>query len=309
LDQSAAKAFVNALPKSVRAKLPKGPELETKLSGLVQRARKSWPGLDVPPAKFLAHLGRHLKDAADPLEGLARLRGDDLYLALACALQEPKAIEKLEAHVRSDIRAALAGQRLDDATFDEVTQRLQARLLLSDGGKEPRIATYGGHGPLAAWICAAAVRLALDLRREGKGGEEVDERMADQLADQSDFELSYIKQRYRKEFRVAFQEAFQALDAQERNLLRFNFIDGLNIEQIGTMTGVHRATVARRIARIREELFEGTRKVLRERFKLSGSELNSLLTLVKSDFDVSLSEALRSHPHSQLPSQKGRGSL
>jgi RNA polymerase sigma-70 factor (ECF subfamily) len=293
LDQLATKAFVNALPRPARAKLPKGAELQAKLSSVVQRARKSWPGTEVPAAKFLAHLGRHLKDAADPLAGLAKLRCDDLYIALACALQDVKALEKLEAHVRSDVRAALAGQRLDAAALDEVAQRLRTRLLLPDGGKEPRIATYGGHGPLAAWICAAAVRLALDLRREGKSGEEVDEQMADQLADQSDFELSYIKQRYRKEFRVAFQESFQSLDAQERNLLRFNFIDGLNIEQIGTMTGVHRATVARRIARIREELFAGTRKVLRERFKLSGSELNSLLTLVKSDFDVSLNEALR----------------
>ncbi len=91
------------------------------------------------------------------------------------------------------------------------------------------------------------MRLALDLRREGKSNEQVDEQMAEHLSDPTDLELTYIKQRYRKEFRIAFQGAFQALDAQDRNLLRFNFIDGLNIEQIGAMTGVHRSTVARRI--------------------------------------------------------------
>ena len=53
------------------------------------------------------------------------------------------------------------------------------------------------------------------------------------------------------------------------------------------------ATGARRIARIREEPFSGTRQVLRGRFKRTGSGLNNLLTLVKSDFDVSINEAPR----------------
>jgi RNA polymerase sigma-70 factor (ECF subfamily) len=239
------------------------------------------------------HVARHLKDEGD-IASLSKLRCEDLYLAYACATKDEHAIELLDDAVRSDVRQALLRHRVEPSVQTEVLQRLRTRLFVPQGEKEPRIAGYGGHGPVAAWVCAAAVRLMLDLRRESSGDEELDEQIADNLADEGDLEVQYIKHRYRKEFRLAFQEAFRALEPSERNLMRFNFIDGLNIEEIGAMTGVHRSTVARHIARIRETLFETTRKVLTERFALSQSELNSLLRLVRSNFDVSLHEALRS---------------
>jgi RNA polymerase sigma-70 factor (ECF subfamily) len=303
-DSGAVRAFVDGLPKAARARLPESAALSPVLTTVLNHAKERWPGTSVPAAAFYAHLARHLKAAKDPLETLAKLKTDDLFIALACARKTPHALELLEAAVRNDVRQALAGQRLDAGAQDEVLQRLRARLFMAEGSKEARIAGYAGHGPLAAWVCAAAVRLALDLRREGKSAEVLDEEVADHMSDDTDIELQYIKGRYRKEFRIAFQEAFQALEPGERNLLRFNFIEGLNVEEIGAMTGAHRSTVARRIARVREVLFEGTRRVLSERFNLSGSELNSLLMLVKSDFDVSLHEALR-EPRSVRLARKG----
>lgn len=283
-------AFKTALTSSQRAKLGEG--IDRLLAECLAKAREKWPKLKVDDAAFLLHLAARLDGAADVPEALVRLKVADLYVAFACAQRDAAAMEALEARVKPELYKALAPYQLDAAARDEVLQRLRERVFIAKGKAAPRIATYAGVGPLAAWLCAAVVRLAIDTTRGAGAKPTEDEALADQVQDPSDLELSVIKRRYQKEFRRAFQLAFKALTAEERNLVRFNFIDGLNIEQIGTMQGVHRSTVARRIARIREELLEGTRAMLRERFKLTASEVNSLLRVVKSDFGVSLNEAL-----------------
>lgn len=286
-------AFTANLTRAQRAKLE--PRVEEQLAACLAVARERWPKVKLPEAELFAHLAQKLEGAAHPNEGLERLRAADLYIALACAKGDPVAIEALEARVMPELVRSLAPYRLDAAALDDVLQRLRERVFIARGGA-PRIATYAGAGPLAAWLAAAAVRLAVDATRApGASKKHEDERLADKVQDPGDVELGIIKRRYRTEFREAFQLAFEALTPEERNLVRFNFIDGLNIEQIGTMQGVHRSTIARRIARIREDLLEGTRTTLKQKFKLSASEVNSLLRLVRSDFGMSLNEALN-HP-------------
>jgi RNA polymerase sigma-70 factor (ECF subfamily) len=292
LPRGAAHAFVDALTSGQRRQLDSD-ALEEQLAAIVTRAKEKWPGLDVPVSGYLAHVASKLDGATDINHALSRLKTDDLYIAFACARGDAAAVTRLEAKVRDDVHKALAPFRLDAGTRDEVVQRLRERLFVSHG-KVARVAGYAGTGPLSGWVCAAAVRLAIDLSKEGKAEvKSDDDEVAEQFEDPSDLELTVIKRKYQKEFRTAFQMAFAELSPEERNLVRFNFIDGLNIEQIGAMQGVHRSTIARRIAKIRQELFEGTRRILKEKFRLTASEVNSLLRLVKSDFDVSIHEALK----------------
>ncbi|MFY0535383.1 hypothetical protein [Nannocystis pusilla] len=49
------------------------------------------------------------------------------------------------------------------------------------------------------------------------------------------------------------------LDEQARNLLRQHLLDGLSIDQIAGLQRVHRATAARRLVRVREDLAQRTR--------------------------------------------------
>src|SRR5205823_12308411 len=80
--------------------------------------------------------------------------------------------------------------------------------------------------------------------------------------------LAQLKQRYRDEFGEAFRQAAAALTPRERTLLRYRFLDGLSIDEIGVLHRVHRATVARWIAAIREALFEATRERLGSRLAI-----------------------------------------
>jgi RNA polymerase sigma-70 factor (ECF subfamily) len=300
LPRGATRAFLDALTPAQRRGAT-AEALELRLEAVVMRARARWPKVNASVAGYLAHLASKLEGAGVE-SAVAKVKTDDLWVAYACAQGDASALEQLSAAVEDDLHKALAPFRLDSGARDEVLQRLQERLFVSHTKGPPRIHGYAGTGPLPGWICAAAVRLAIDLTKEANVpvNRPDDEEVADRLEDPSDLEMSVIKRKYQQEFRAAFQIAFRALSAEERNLIRFNFIDGLNIEQIGAMQRVHRSTVARRIARIRQELFDGTKAALRDKFHLTSSELNSLLRLVKSDFDVSIHEALK-EPRSTRP--------
>src|SRR5207244_2837986 len=79
-------------------------------------------------------------------------------------------------------------------------------------------------------------------------------------ATSDDPELDHIRARYAAPFKDAFQGALRGLSTQDRNILRLHLVDGLNIEQIGGIYNVHRATVARWIAASRQALVEETRR-------------------------------------------------
>jgi len=86
------------------------------------------------------------------------------------------------------------------------------------------------------------------------------------------------------------------LTAEQRNLLRLHFLDGLNIEKIGAVMQVHRATVARWIAAAREEILENVRRDLNQRLRLEPSEFESLVNLVRSQLQVSILRYLKDNP-------------
>ena len=108
-----------------------------------------------------------------------------------------------------------------------------------------------------------------------------------------DVELSYLKASYRAAFKTAFQEAFMSLEARDRTLLRYQLVDGLRLEQIAAIFGFSRATAARRLQDVRDNLRRATRRALAESLDLSGIELESMMALVDSQLEVSITRLLR----------------
>jgi RNA polymerase sigma-70 factor (ECF subfamily) len=75
-----------------------------------------------------------------------------------------------------------------------------------------------------------------------------------------------------------------------------HYVDGLNIEAIGAVYHVHRATVARWLIAIRAEVLNG----LRERFalapKATSSDFRSYYSALRDELHLSISRVLGSHP-------------
>lgn len=95
-------------------------------------------------------------------------------------------------------------------------------------------------------------------------------------------------------FRDALLASFDALELCDRNLLRFHYFHGVAVEQLADMFSTPRATVARRLARIRERLLRDTRRGLALRLELDGHGLDRLLEVARERFDLAIARSLRS---------------
>jgi RNA polymerase sigma-70 factor (ECF subfamily) len=161
---------------------------------------------------------------------------------------------------------------------------LRRYLFVAEGGRQARIAAYGGRGALSAWLRVTAVRVALkQLRRRPTEVTLVEEHVSGADADA---ELRHLKRYYRPLFRDAFAEAVTALDGRERQLLRRYYVDGLTIEQIGAEHRAHRMTVGRWLDAVRQRLLDHTRRALMRRVRVSQGECDSIMRLVHSQLEL-----------------------
>lgn len=260
---------------------PRGPALDA----LLEASRAQWPTVQLSPERFVAALKKHAPDA------LNVVRGPDLYLATACLVGDAAALTALDTHVIAKLDKAVSGLDSSRAFLEEVRQVVRERLLV---GAAPRLAEYSGRGALLAWARTVALRLALNLRRDGgKETPHEDEALHALPLGGADLELDYVRSQHRADFTAAFADALASLDPKERNVLRLSIIDRLSIDQIAAVYGTHRATAARWVNAAREALLERTRKNLAERLKLTGSELQSLLGALQSNLEISLNRMLR----------------
>ncbi len=260
-------------------------KLAEEIAGLLAEVREAWPGVDVDEARFVAALGTIPEGVA-----LESSRARELALALACDANDRVALGLFDAMFLDIIPPALARMNLDRATIDEVRQEVARKLLVSESGAA-KIVDYAGRGSMAGLVRVTAVRTALGLLRKNK--REVPLESSFEVSGQ-DLELGYLEVGYRDVFKTSFEDAVSQLDTRERNLLRLHFLGKVTLERLATMYGVHRATIVRQLASIRQTLEKTTRKRMSARLQLGDTELDSVMDLIRSRLDVSVERILRS---------------
>ncbi|MCR9162909.1 MAG: sigma-70 family RNA polymerase sigma factor [Nannocystaceae bacterium] len=268
---------------------------------------ETWPQLSVSAAALAAELEARGWSADD----LESLHIPDLALALACMSGDPDGLRVFEDAVLGNAEGAIRSIDASASFVDEVKQRTRVKLLVADGRADPRIRDYAGRGRLAAWVCVAAVRTALTLLRESnRANRFAEDRWARALAvpEVGDAELDYLKETYRQQFTASLQEALGGLDKRAKTVLRMYFAQGLSIDEIGTVYGVHRATIARWIGKYRGELYERTLGVLETTLGVPKSELSSLHRLVRSQLEVSFGALAAPQGSSQSQTKSGSSS-
>jgi RNA polymerase sigma-70 factor (ECF subfamily) len=244
---------------------------------LLALARAAWPGVEVPAEIFAAYLEERAA-AGEPAAA-------DLYLACACARGDRRAHEAFDRTLLSQLPQLLA--RFEGAPIDEIAAELRESLLFGKAGAAPRVVLYDGRGSLKGWLRVVALRAALRKRRnKPQTAEPVD--AAEALLASGNPEIDLLKLRARADVERAFKESVVALPERERLLLALHYSDGLSLERLAAMYGQHRATIARQMARARRTLLESARSLLRERLRLTESECDSLVQLVRSQLRVGL---------------------
>ena len=242
-------------------------------------------------APFSAHLGALSAqlEGEPPADRVAPLpwsaaRLCDLWLAFRASRGEPEALRTLEDTMLAPLVSRL-GREVEDAR--DALQSLRTALLVGDGASGPRLRGYTGRGDLARFVKVAATRTWLNAKRGVRREVSDEDRLLEEQAP-VDGELQGMKEAYSAAFRVAFKSALARLEPSERNLLRQHYLDGLTMEHIGSLHGVHRVTVHRWIDRAREALAAQTRSNMAAALGLRDAEVKSVLRLIQSRLDVSL---------------------
>jgi RNA polymerase sigma-70 factor (ECF subfamily) len=286
---AAISSWVDALPGELRAQAERErASAETWLIEAEVLARTTLPSLRLSRLELYRYLATRTRADLPLSAALTELRVADLCLAAAAADGEPEAIAEIHRRHWPALRVALSRMSLSAAAVDDVLATLDERLF---AGEPRRIAAFSGHGDLAGWLVVSATRVALSALRRTRH-EIADEEPSGVGALSDDHELAFVKATHREDFRQAFGAAWKGLGSQERNLLRFHYLEGLSTERVGMAYGVHRATAVRWLAKARRALMKATRHHLTERLSLGREELDSLLRLVRSRLDESLARVL-----------------
>jgi RNA polymerase sigma-70 factor (ECF subfamily) len=263
------------------------PELEAALRCYVQSAKQRWPEFGIEELEFVRYAGRHARDG----QLQPALHAADLLLACACSKGLDSGILAFQRELGPVIDRVLSHRKASADVAADARQIIQERLLVGDPsrGVVPKIDAYLGAGPLRSWVATTAATTLLSMRRAaGRRREQPEDSGGAALGERVDPELDHLKLRYKPEVEQALVEALEQLDARERTLLRLHLGERLSIDALGSMYSVNRATAARWVAAARRALVKNALEGLGKRLRLSETECNSLLALVRSQLDISL---------------------
>jgi len=259
----------------------------------------TWPGQVERFARALLPL---LPDrGAVGLDALESIHLADLSLAMAVAGGDKEALRAFQQSYAPVIARAISTVRGSESIAADVGQQVLARVLGARESGIAAIASFGGRSSLIVWLRVIAVRDAVRMIRTGPREVAIeDDQIAVILSPEYDPELAYMKRHYREVFQVAFREALARLSNELRTLLRQSIVDGLGIDRLATLYGIHRATAARRIEAARHELVTATREILGARLRVDAHEIDSILRLIESRLEITLGSLTPRRRRAQL---------
>jgi len=244
-----------------------------------------WPRLSVDEGALARNLA---ETACSPINSptLAAER----YLAFACAERSPQAIAIFQTLYANAIDGGARSVNSSPAFVEEVRQRVLELLFVGKSPSSPRILQYRGQGPLGAWLRTMAKRLALRLVGTEHAERLVsEESLANELADSCDQELALLRAHYSEVFREALVTALRELPARERLLLQLSLVGGVSSVRIAKMYHLNQSTISRQLQRAAAKTFDIVRHKLRAELGVASEEFESLLTIVRSHIEMTLS--------------------
>jgi RNA polymerase sigma-70 factor (ECF subfamily) len=223
----------------------------------------------------------------------AALHENDRCLARDCIEGIPRALEVFE-QLLAGLDPAVLAAGVSTHDLADIKQRLRHRLVVDEPGRPAKLRSYRGQGSLGGWLRVCAVREALQLLRARKATRIEDDGALQRLvAEESDPETHLMDAQLRSLFREAFTAALGELDPTERNVLRYQVLDGLSSEDIARVYGVHRVTVTRWAAKARTRLLRATRRKMGLELRISHAEFQNVVGMLTSRLDVSFGRVLR----------------
>lgn len=282
--------------------------LENALAQIVASGQAAWPQIQLTPEDFVRFLARQLPpEVMSPAE-LASLRAGELYLICALGRGHPAALAAFAADYMPEVRRALRRLETPEPLIEDISQGLYGHLLERQNAPPDAAGLrrgYAGRGDLKGWLCVCAVHAAVKRNKRARREIALEQAPEAILPEQERTpELALLTGELKQLFEAAFRQAVAALTSRERNLLRYHFLSGLSIDQIGALYHVHRATAARWVAQARERLATLTRQRFLAATPMHQQSYAQLVALVRSQLTLNLANLLKQVTAGELPLSK-----
>jgi RNA polymerase sigma-70 factor (ECF subfamily) len=231
--------------------------------------------------RFLLTRAREAGFDRDPASWARLLSLDDLYLAQACALRDAEAWAECSAAYFGFMRD-FAGRFLRGADAAEVTDRVVAELW-----EKGKLAGYEGRSSLRTWLGTVVAHAALQAGKTIRRREIDTGHNASAVAKISGAAIAPEDAEAARLLAEIVADAIQGLPRDDRLLLLLHYEESLTLDEISPMLGSSKATLSRRLKRVREDIRAAVERVARERYGMSGSGMRARLELGQIDLDLS----------------------
>ncbi len=226
---------------------------------------------------------------------LAALRAEDLALALGCARGNQSAWDTFCSNYRAVLYdAARAFTRQDEEARDLADSLLAELYGLDSKGSErrSRFEYFHGRSSLKTWLRAVLYQRFVDEYRRRSRFDPLPEETAEPAASERSASEPDDR-RYAQCLTDAVEAALGELEAPEKLLLGYYYVQELTLKQIGRLTGEHEATISRHLDRLRARLRKRIEGYLRRVKKLGAFEIDRCLDFASRGVGVKLERALR----------------
>jgi RNA polymerase sigma-70 factor (ECF subfamily) len=210
-------------------------------------------------------------------EAFARIHHEDLFLAIACSLDDRVAWEHFADDYLPLLRHFAAQACGNPGEAEDIAQEITAKLLI----EKRRLAAYNGRGSLNGWLRVAVAHAAVDRFRRTRrqvsldGLRENGTEAALVAPDRSNEENALDSHWGPVISRIA-GECLQGFPAHDRLLLSLYHLQGVPLKDLGRQFGISEATASRWLDRMRREIRKKVEKELRKKHGLRSSEMQSL---------------------------------
>lgn len=235
------------------------------------------------------------------------IRADDLCLIMACEKGDEKAWEYLVANFDTTVKSAARKITSNTEDAEDLAGSIWAELYGlrqdAEGNKKSKLAYYSGRGSLAGWLRAVVSQLAIDEYRKQSRFVQVEEnREFENLAEDasnhtgSDRVIHHAdnpeelltNEQTAGDVSLALKHAIEALEAEDKLVMKLYYFDDLKLKEIAAMFGYHEATASRKIVRIQTEIRKNVEKKLRDRHGWSEIEVKRYLSETASKLGISV---------------------
>jgi RNA polymerase sigma-70 factor, ECF subfamily len=176
---------------------------------------------------------------------------------------------------------------LHPGDVNEMHSQLMRRLFVSSDESQPKFAQYVGRGQLGGLVRVAVTRHALTLvSAKDRKSQEVSPNSPGIERDVSD---KFAKAELQQLMKQALEQSADALTERQRSILRMHYVKHANIDDIGAVYRVHRATAARWLLEARTCLVESAREAFLLQAALEEHELAEVASMVESQLSMTWS--------------------